>query len=279
MISKILERFGINKDRIGVDERALKRLGSSLRRALPNAELVDISNTVALRAVKSEEEIRCIEKACKISEQGMKMALESVQPGMTELEVAVLAEQQMIRLGSDRLKHITILASGSRARLIHPFATHKKIARGDLVVVDLGAVYGGYCSDLARTIVVGKPDEETKNAFETLRTVQDRVLEKLCPGISIKEIEAVALETARANGHQLLNFVGHSIGLEVEEYPFLRTAGAPDPDLKLEKNMVVAFLQGSIQRKRNVGIRLEDTVLITESGAKLLTAYPRELVI
>ncbi|MBN1223756.1 MAG: aminopeptidase P family protein [Candidatus Aminicenantes bacterium] len=279
VITKILERSGTDRNKIGVDERALKRLGNSLRRTFPHAELVDISNTVALRAVKSEEEIRLIQRACKISEQGMKMALESARPGMTELEVAALAEQQMIRLCSDRLKHITMVASGSRASLIHPFATNKKIAEGDLVVVDLGAVYGGYCSDIARTIFIGKPDEEIKNAFDALSTVQDIVLEKLRPGISISEIENIAFESARANGHHLIGFVGHNIGLQVEEYPFIRTAGAADPDLKLEKNMAVAFFQGSIQRKTNVGIRLEDTVLITESGAELLTTYPRALVI
>ncbi len=278
VITKILERLGVMKGTIGMDERSLKVLGSSLKRSLPNVELVNISNTVGLRAVKSEAEISLIKKACEISEQGMKIALESIKPGMTELQVAALAEYQMIKLGSDKIKHVTIVASGSRTRLIHPFASQKKIMNGDLVAIDLGAVYGGYCSDIARTFVVGKPDEEAKNAFDVLRSAQDAVLQKLRPGVSIREIETVAQEATKAAGHQLIGFVGHSIGLQVEEYPFLRVAGAPNPDLKIEKNMVVAFFQGSIQRKRNLGIRLEDTVVVTESGAKTLTTYPRELV-
>ncbi len=277
VVTKTLERLGVVKGAIGIDDRALKVLGNSLRQSLPNTKLVNISNTVGLRSVKSEEEIRLIQKACEISEQGMKIALGSVKPGMTELQVAALAEYEMIKLGSDGVKHKTMVASGSRTRLIHPFATQKKIANGDLVAIDLGAVYGGYCADIARSFVVGRPDEELKNAFGALCAAQDAVLQKLRPGVSIREVETVAQEATKAAGHQLIGFVGHSIGLQVEEYPFLRIAGAPDPGLKLERNMVVAFFQSSIQRRRNSGVRLEDTVVITETGAKMLTTYPREL--
>jgi len=280
VIAEILERLGSTKGVIGMDDRALRVVGNSVRRSLPDTELVNTSLAIEeeVRSVKSEEEIRYIQKACQIAEQGMRAAAESLKPGVTELEVAALAESQMIKLGSDRLKHATVVASGSRVRLIHAFATQKKIESGDIVAIDLGAVYRGYCSDLARTFVVGSPDEELKKGFDVLRSAQDALLQKLRPGVSIQELQAVPREAVEAAGHRLVGHVGHNIGLQVEEHPFIMGAASPEQDSKIEKNMVVAFFQGSIRRERNLGIRLEDTVVVTESGAKMLTTYPGELI-
>ncbi len=278
VITKTLQRFGVEKGVIGMDDLASEYLGNSLKRSLTEAELVDATETVeGLRSVKSEEEIRFIRKACEISVEGMRVALKSLKPGITELEVAAIAEHHMIKLGSDTMKHDIIVASGFRTRLLHAFATQKKIERGDLVSIDLGSVYHGYCSDIARSFVFGNRAGELKNAFDILRAAQDEVLKELRPGVSIKELESAALKAARSSGHKLIGFVGHSIGLQVEEHPRLQSAGSSHPDLKIEKDMVVAFFQGSIQAKSNSGIRLEDTVLITESGAEMLTVYPREL--
>jgi len=278
VISRTLEQLKVIKGTIGVDNRSLRWLGNSLKQCLPNVELVNISYTTELRLVKAEKEIILIKKSCEIAEQGMKIALESIKPGITELELAALAEYQMMKLGSDKLKHNTVVASGYRTRLVHPFASQKKITTGDLVVIDLGAVYGGYCSDIARTFVVGRLDEETKNAFYALRTVQDVILQKLRPGLSVRELESLAQEATKTAGYSLLGHVGHSIGLQVEEHPWFMTKGLPYADVKIEKNMVLAIFQSSIERRgTNLGIRLEDTALITESGAKMLTNYPREL--
>lgn len=285
VITKTLDRLGVTKGTIGMDERALAILGNSLKRSLPH-EFVDASNVVEeLRMVKSEEEIRLLQKACEISDEGMRTVLESLKPGVTELQIAAHAEHQMITEGSDRMKHRTIVASGSRTNLVHPWATHKKITNGELVAIDLGAVYHGYCSDVARSTVVGKSNDELKNVFDVLLGAQDEVLHRLRPGVSIQEIEAVAREFTGVAGCRLIGHVGHSIGLNVEEYPFLRSTNpypygrsVTHPDIiRFEKNMVVAFFQSYIQSKQKFGIRLEDTVVITSSGAKMMTTYPREL--
>lgn len=280
VVTEILEQLGGMEGAIGMDSHALAVLGNPAYGSLPNVELINISNAIEqVRVVKSEEEVRFIQKACEIAEEGLKNAAESLKPGVTELQIAALAEYRMMTLGSDKLKHITGVASGSRVRLPHAFATQKKIENGDIVVIDLGAVYHGYCSDIARTFVVGRADEELKNAFDVFRSAQEAVLRKLRPGVSIQEIHAVAQGFLKAAGYSMVGYVGHSIGLQVEEHPFLVGAATPDLDSKIEKNMVLAFFQGSIKREGvlNLGLRLEDTVVITGSGAKMLTTYSREL--
>jgi Xaa-Pro aminopeptidase len=279
VVTNTLEHLGINKCRIGVDDHALSGLGSVLTKMLPSATLNNASNAVEeLRWVKSEEEIHFIRKACEIADQGMHTALESIQLGMTEIQIAAIAEQQMVKLGSDnKMKHATFVASGLRAGFVHPLASDKKIARGDLVAIDLGAVYQGYCSDLARTCVIGKPNEGLEKDFTTLYDAQQAVMRQLRPGVSMQEIETTAQEITKTAGCQLIGHIGHGIGLKVEEHPRIRTIRTPYPNAKLKKNMVIAFFQSMIQSKRSLGIRLEDTVLVTESGAVSLTKHHRKL--
>ena len=278
VVSEVLESLNAVGGPIGVDEIAMEYLGNSLRRALADIELVDVYRTIEeLRAVKSEQEIHDIQKACEISEQGMRIAQESLKPGITELEVAAVAEQHMIALGSDTMRHDIIVASGSRARLLHGFATQKRIEPGDLVAIDLGAVYRGYCSDIARTFIVGKPDGKILSAFEILREAQEAVLAMLRPSVPFREIEAVVQAVTGPTTHRLIGFVGHSLGLQVEEEPRLQSKGSEDAGPMIKKNMIVAFFQGSIKAEQNLGIRLEDTVLVTASGAEMLASYPREL--
>ncbi len=283
VVVRALEQLGGLQGTIGMDSHAMQVLKGSVYGILPpDVEIIDISNAVeGVRSVKSEEEIQCIKKACEIADEGMKAAEEVLKSGVTELQVAALVEHRMMMLGSDRLRHTTGVASGSRSRLPHAFASQKQIEAGDTVVIDFGAVYQGYCSDIARTFVVGKPDKELKAAFDVFRQAQEAVLQRLRPGVAIQEILAVAREFTKADGYQMVGYMGHNIGLQVEEHPYLMGAATPDPNAIIRENNVVAFFQGSIKREGvlNLGLRLEDTVLVTESGAKMLTTYPRELIV
>ena len=175
------------------------------------------------------------------------------------------------------MKHTTFVASGLRTGFVHPVASDKKIAKGDLVTIDLGAVYQGYCSDLARTYVAGKSSEGLEKDFTILYDAQQAVMRQLLPGVSMQEIETAAQQVTKVAGCQLIGHIGHSIGLKVEEHPRLRTIRTPYPNTRIKKNMIIAFFQSMIQSKRSLGIRLEDTVLVTESGAKSLTTHPRNL--
>ncbi|MFC2060181.1 M24 family metallopeptidase, partial [Chloroflexota bacterium] len=206
VIAEAVKGLGLSRGRIGLDDQALRRLGKALGKSLPDVEFVNASHILEgdLRGVKSKEEIDCIEHACQIVEQGMETAAELLKPGITELELAAEAESRMIKLGSERPRHITIVASGSRARLVHPFASQKKIEPGDIVAIDMGATYHGYCSDLARTFAVGEPDAELKRGFDVFLKAQEATLEKLRPGVSIKELQAVPIKVVEAAGYKLV---------------------------------------------------------------------------
>ena len=283
VILKILEQLGGTEGPVAMDITATTWLGGSFKRNLPKVEVINATFAIEeqIRSVKSETEIEFIRKACEIADAGMKTAAEALKPGMTELEVASLAQHRMVTLGSDAIKHTIYVASGSRARLLHPRATQKKISAGEMVTIDLGAVIHGYTSDLARTFFIGKPPEQLQKAFETLRGAQDIMLEKLCPGITVNEIQAVPQKFTETAGFPMVGgLMGHNVGLEVEEQPFLMRNGGSNPEVKIEKNNILAFFQGSVKHDKvlNLGIRLEDTILVTESGAKMLTTYPRELL-
>jgi Xaa-Pro aminopeptidase len=277
IVAKTLSQSGIAKGTIAMDDRAMTVLSNSIKRTLPDANVIKTSSKIEeLRWIKSKDEVNMIKRSCEIADQGMQAAIDAVKPGMTELQVASMAEHQMMMLGSDRLKHRTIVASGHRNSLIHPFATKKKIADSELVAIDLGAVYQGYCSDIARTTFVGNPSKDLQNDFGTLRNAQKAALEKIRPGAIIKEIEAAAYEVAKNAESRLIGHVGHSIGLKVEEDPHLWSARLSYPET-IEKNMVLVFFQTTLQSKHSLGIRLEDTVLVTDSGAEMLTTHPRNL--
>lgn len=131
IVADILNELGAINGRIGMDSRAITVLENSLRKKQRNIELVNANNVIEeLRWIKSNREIDLIQKACEIADKGMKTAAEVLKPGISELEAAALIEKEMISAGSDELKHRTVVASGPRICLTHPFATHKKIAKG-----------------------------------------------------------------------------------------------------------------------------------------------------
>ncbi|MCD6391093.1 MAG: aminopeptidase P family protein [Dehalococcoidia bacterium] len=282
-VLKVLKQLGGIQGPVAMDTTAMTELGDSFKCNLPEVEVVDVTEAIEeqIRSVKSETEIEFIRRACEIADAGMKTVAEAMKPGMTELEVASLAQHRMVTLGSDAIKHTIYVASGPRARLIHPRATQKKISAGEIVTIDMGAVIHGYTSDIARTFFIGKPPEQLQKAYETLRGAQSIMLEKLCPGIAINEIQAIPREFAKTSEFPMVGpVVGHNIGLAVEEQPFLMRNGESNPEAKIEKNNILAFFQCSVKQGKvlNLGIRLEDTVLVTESGAEMLTTYPRELL-
>ena len=279
VVADILKGRGIIQGRMGADDRAFAAMGNALGQSFPEAEIVNASEMMGdLRWIKSEEELQLIRKACEIADHGMKTALAAIKPGVTELEIAMHAEQEMITMGGDASKHRAIVASGSRTLYIHPFATRRRIEKGDLVIIDLGAVYRGYCSDVARSAFVGSPPQEVEDAFGLLLNMQEALFGALFPGISMKDLTRTLRKMTRGTGWSLISPMGHGIGLKVEERPWL-SMRPQYGKLKIEENMTLAFFSGSLQARRSAGVRLEDTVVVTAAGANWLTNHPRGLFI
>ena len=229
-----------------------------------------------LRQLKDAEEIACIRRACEIADRAFEEVLGFLRPGRSELEVASYMEHFMRQAGSEEPSFPTIVASGERGSLPHGIATEKLIVAGEFVTMDFGAVYKGYHSDITRTICVGKADDRQRSVYEEVLKAQLAALEAIRPGISGSEVDRIArdsLEKAdllKYFGHGL----GHSLGLEIHEEPRLSPRSQCG---HLSAGMLVTDEPG-VYIPGWGGLRIEDTVLVTETGGEPLTKSSKQLM-
>lgn len=236
----------------------------------PTSDLVE-----QLRAVKDAGEIGAIRRAVAMAEQALERTLAALRPGLTETAVAGMLEQHLREAGSEAFPFPSIVASGPRSALPHARAGSRSLELGDFVLLDFGAVADGYCSDITRTVVLGSASADQRAVYEIVREANVRASGAVRVGMRGMAADAVARDYIAACGYgdAFGHSLGHGIGLEVHEAPRLaRTIEAP-----LAAGMVVTIEPG-IYRPGWGGVRIEDDVLLTDTGATLLTAYPRHLL-
>ena len=229
-----------------------------------------------LRQIKDAAEIDCIKKACEIADNAFRKILDFIKPEVSEVEVAAELEYLMRKFGSERAAFTTIVASGWRGSLPHGIATDKKICAGELVTIDFGAVYNGYCSDITRTFAVGKISSEQKKIYNAVLSAQVYGLEVITAGKSGKDIDAAVRKVFEDAGYDK-NFVhglGHGVGLEIHEEPRLSKHSKTENILP---NMIVTDEPG-LYFENFGGVRIEDTVLVTRGSAEPLTHSPKTLI-
>jgi len=221
-----------------------------------------------LRRVKDETEINHMRKAAELTSEGMKTALETIKPGLREYEVAAEIEYAMRRKGSGGVAFDTIVASGPRSAFPHGGCTDRTIKRGDLVVIDIGAKYQHYRSDLTRTVTVGKPSVRQVKIHKVVREAQNRAFQKVKAGVKACDVDAVARKFIEKEGYgeYFVHGLGHGVGLDIHEPPSLN----PEAKDKLKIGNVVTVEPG-IYLTNFGGIRIEDTVLVDKGGAERLT--------
>ncbi|NIR86138.1 aminopeptidase P family protein [Candidatus Bathyarchaeota archaeon] len=221
-----------------------------------------------LRRVKDETELRHMRRAAELTSEGMKAAFETIRPGLREYEVAAEIEYAMRRRGSWGVAFDTTVASGVRSAYPHGGCTDRKIRKGDLVVLDLGAKYQNYQSDLTRTVTAGEPSSKQVRIHEVVREAQDRAFQSLRAGVKASDVDAVArgLIEKEGYGEYFVHSLGHGIGLNVHEPPTLN----PETEEKLKVGNVVT-LEPGIYIVKFGGVRIEDTVLVRKGGAERLT--------
>ncbi len=228
-----------------------------------------------LRESKDADEVALIELAGGIATRALATTLTRIRPGINELEIAGFLEKALRDEGCEEFPFPTIVASGPRAALPHARPTSRVVESGDLLLLDFGAQYRGYCSDITRTVIVGKATDEQRHIYSIVRTANERASEKVRAGMSGQDADALARSYieeqgfGKAFGHSL----GHGLGLEVHEAPRLaKTAEAP-----LSEGAVVTIEPG-IYRPGWGGIRIEDDVHLAPEGPRILTDYTRELI-
>lgn len=241
-------------------------------------ELVSTRGLVeALRAVKDAEELAAIERAAQITDAVFSYLLTYLRPGLTERQVAREIERQMLAHGADGPAFDSIVAGGPNAALPHAVPSDRPLAHGESIVIDMGAAYGGYCSDMTRTVCLGRAPAELRAMYADVLRAHTVCEEGLRPGVNGKQADALARDALEAagRGEQFVHGVGHGVGLEIHEDPRLGRLGeqhvlAPDMVVTVEPG---AYIPGW------GGVRIEDTVLITPDGARALTQSPKDLVI
>jgi Xaa-Pro aminopeptidase len=256
----------LNAREIGFD--ALRRDQLRKMRNYHDANYREMPNLIAeMRMIKSAQEIACLKKSAALASLGMKRAAELIEKGRTELEIAAEVEYDMRKAGSDGIPFDTIVASGKHSWLPHAMATKKCLRYGELVVVDLGARYEGYVSDMTRTFALS-PTRKQLKLLDTIKRSQKAALARVRDGVRASDVDAAARRVASLAGYArfYLHSTGHGVGLDVHEPPSL----SPRSTEILRSGMVTTVEPGAYVRGVG-GARWEDMVLVTKRGRELLT--------
>lgn len=228
-----------------------------------------------LRERKSPEEVALIESAGAVAVRALGRVLPTVRDGSSELAVAGELERALRAEGSEGFPFPTIVASGPRSALPHARSSTRPIAAGDFLLMDFGAEVGGYCSDITRTVVVGRASDEQREAYGIVREANERAAGRVRAGMRGRDADAIARDYIehRGLGEAFGHSLGHGVGLEVHEAPRL----ARTEERHLPEGAVVTIEPG-IYRPGWGGVRIEDDVHLAPEGPRVLTHFTRELL-
>ncbi|MDQ3983088.1 MAG: Xaa-Pro peptidase family protein [Actinomycetota bacterium] len=241
---------------------------------LGGVELVATKNLVEeLRRHKESEEVSLLREAIRIGDEAFGWVLERLGPGRTEREIALELEVEMRRRGADAVAFEPIVGSGPLSAHIHHAPSDRELARGDLVLLDFGARWQGYCSDLTRTVVLGPATDDQRKVYATVLAAQSAGIEAAAPGASGVECDAAARQVVddAGFGETFGHGLGHGVGLDIHEAPRLHktsedTLAAGD----------VVTVEPGIYVTGTGGVRIEDCVLVTEDGSEVLGKAPKD---
>jgi Xaa-Pro aminopeptidase len=222
-----------------------------------------------LRAVKDADEVAAIERAVAITDETFAYLCGFLKAGMTERQVAQEIERSMLERGAEGMAFSPHVASGPNGALPHAIPTERELALGEPIIIDMGARYAGYCADMTRTVCLGEPGEQAQAIYDAVLAAHEVCEQGLRPGLTGQQADALARDvlTAVGYGEQFLHGTGHGLGLEIHEDPRLSKYGA---EHTLQLGMAVTVEPG-VYISGWGGVRIEDTAIITEEGARVLT--------
>jgi Xaa-Pro dipeptidase len=274
---KAISSLHLTGMRIGVEPRSMRLLEYTfLQSAAGNSTFPDGSHLVSdLRLHKDEGEVSAIKEAVRVAQSALEATISFIKIGMTEKELSSELTLQLLRQGSEpEMPFFPIVSGGPNSANPHASPTDRKIQTGDLLVVDWGATYNGYISDLTRTFAIGKVDDEYKKIHQIVMDANAAARAAVKPGAPCSAVDFAARQVIEKAGYGqfFTHRTGHGIGMEVHEDPYMRG----DNGQVMEPGMTFTIEPGIYLPVKN-GVRIEDNVLVTPSGCVTLSDMPREL--
>ncbi|SIO12561.1 Xaa-Pro aminopeptidase [Rhodovulum sp. ES.010] len=250
----------------------------ALAAAYPGLDLVDAEREIsALRLRKTGDEIAALERAIAISERALATVLDRVRPGQTEKQVEQMLIQALFAEGAEDLAFPPIVAAADNSARPHAAARPDYAIRaGDALLLDFGARWGGFCADITRTVFVGHATDEALEVYDTVLSANLKGHEIAKPGVTAHAVDDAVISVLESSpfAEHIRTKTGHGLGREVHEAPYIMR-GNPQP---LEPGMVFTDEPG-LYRPGGFGVRIEDDILVTETGCQSLTTFPRELIV
>ena len=229
-----------------------------------------------LRGSKDEEELSCMTAAQRIAEGALEQILKEIRPGMTEKEIAARLNYLMVSAGAEKTSFDTIVASGPNGSMPHAVPGMRKVQEGDFITMDFGCVYKGYCSDMTRTVALGRPSDEMRNVYDIVLQAQLAGIAAAKAGITGAAIDGAARKVIQDAGYGAYfgHSFGHSLGIDIHEAP----NAAPGNDKPMPDGAVVSAEPG-IYLPGKFGVRIEDVMILRPDGAQVVTKAPKALLV
>lgn len=264
------EKAGFEEQRMTVAEHAVysEKLHCTLT---PASSLM-----TELRGSKDEEELSCMTAAQRIAEGALEQILKEIRPGMTEKEIAARLNYLMVSAGAEKTSFDTIVASGPNGSMPHAVPGMRKVREGDFITMDFGCVYKGYCSDMTRTVALGRPSDEMRNVYDIVLQAQLAGIAAAKAGVTGAAIDGAARKVIQDAGYGACfgHSFGHSLGIDFHEAP----NAAPGNDKPMPDGAVVSAEPG-IYLPGKFGVRIEDVMILRPDGAQVITKAPKALLV
>jgi Xaa-Pro dipeptidase len=283
MAQQVFREKGLDRGHVGIEQSLGHRLGMTLsqfdelRRLLPEVTWMDSGPLLwELRMLKSPAEVSLMRRACEITDAALHAAVETAGEGVTEFQIQVVMGQTMMTHGADTIRSLSIASGPDRYGILNGAATDRKLRRGEMVNIDCGCVHQDYHADLTRGFFIGEVTPRQRAFYEASYEIFHETVEAVRPGITCHDLDLVAERaiTKRGYSQYQIHRTGHSLGLEVHENPSI----GPGEQTVLVPGMVLAIEPGIYDFSIGA-FRIEDNVVVTETGYELLSHAARELIV
>ena len=266
----------LNLKSLGVEGQKMRYFESEiLQRHAPDLEIRSIDKELSyFRIAKSADDLAKLKKAIEISEQALNMTLDQVRVGMTERQIASRLMMNLYSAGGEGLSFTPIVLGGANSALPHGHPGDYVLKEGDTLLFDFGAIYGGYLADITRTFFLGEPSDHHKAVYNAVKAANEAGRKAAKPGVTAESVDAAARQAMVDAGFEqyIVHRTGHGLGLEAHEHPNIVKGNTQI----LEPGMVFTIEPG-LYLVGDIGVRIEDNMVITQDGAQSLTEYPRDI--